>query len=1063
MHALLPIALLASALVPGAAPPARPTPADKGLEREAGTLFARAHSEHRAGKVTDALASMAGALAVARRGQGELAWPVLAASSWLANWEEGRDGWEEAAAHRERVLRIASGLFGEGHWKAVDARISLAHARAQATRTPAQREAVRRAKGLAAEANELLLKGQDARAIPPAKQAVKLLRGALGPAHADYGAALSVLAKLLSRTGDHDSALPLYREALGLAREAFGLRHPDHVICLFNLAELLQDMGDHQAALPFLREELALRRALSGHGHHDTVWAMRRLAGLHLALGEYGAALPLAREALKFCEAGPERNLHVESLINLAMMLTATGDFKAALPLSRKALKLARDTLGRRHPLYARCLHHLASLHLLGDAKEALPYCEESRRLTEGVKSLRPLDHAQSLEVLASLRLHLGDHEAALPLIREALELTEKAVGRRHPNYAAVLNNHAAALWRMGDAKAALPVLRESLAVIEGTSGRRHPVYSAALKNQAGLLLALGDPGAALPLAEKAAALLADHLRRNASTQSDRQQLDSADALRHVLDLRLSFPDTGGYPHLLAWKGAVMLRQRQARLFARLSADPATRKLADDLQATTRRIAALAASPTPPREAAERLTSEQERLQAELFRRSAAAREAREKEAPSPKALADALPEDAALIDYLVLRHHGLPDKDGKTDGPRRLIAFVTRRNKPPARVDLGEAGRIEEAVQRWRALLAGIKPEREAGRRVKDLVLAPLEGHLGGVKLLLVSPDGALGTVPFAALPGKKEGYLIEDVAIAVVPVPAALPELTVRPEGRHPASLLVVSDVDYDAVSHPRDARGGRRSAPSGPGGWARLDAAGAEGASVGKSFRALFAGHSPFDLARTGATKAAVREALPRVRYAHLATHGFFAPEEVKSAAGHAGPAGLARQAVTGWHPLLLSGLVLAGANRGGRAGEEDGILTALEVSEMDLSKLELAVLSACETGLGREAGGEGLLGLQRAFAVAGARTVVASLWNVDDFATKALMSDFYSIAWDAKAPAGAADALRQAQLALLAGKTLDGKPRGVGKIAAVLPKGGRLHPYYWAPFVLSGGWR
>src|SRR5262249_40398808 len=143
-------------------------------------------------------------------------------------------------------------------------------------------------------------------------------------------------------------------------------------------------------------------------------------------------------------------------------------------------------------------------------------------------------------------------------------------------------------------------------------------------------------------------------------------------------------------------------------------------------------------------------------------------------------------------------------------------------------------------------------------------------------------------------------------------------------------------------------------------------------------------------PTNLDGAGATKAEAREALTKVRYAHLATHGFFAAENIKSALRGERKADdfFGREGVTGWHPLLLSGLVLSGANREPKEGEEDSILTALEVSEMELPRLELVVLSACETGLGKSAGGEGLLGLQRAFAVAGALTVVASLWSVDD---------------------------------------------------------------------------
>jgi CHAT domain-containing protein len=226
--------------------------------------------------------------------------------------------------------------------------------------------------------------------------------------------------------------------------------------------------------------------------------------------------------------------------------------------------------------------------------------------------------------------------------------------------------------------------------------------------------------------------------------------------------------------------------------------------------------------------------------------------------------------------------------------------------------------------------------------------------------------------------------------------------------------------------------------------------LPASAAEGLAVQASFKKLFVDGKVTALSEGEATKPAVVKALERVRYAHLVTHGYFAPEAFKGLTDEMG----------GWHPLLLSGLALSGANRVPKAGEEDGILTALEVSEMQLPKLELVVLSACETGLGKVAGGEGLLGMQRAFQVAGARSVIASLWKVDDRATQALMTEFYARAWDTKTIISRAEALRQAQLLLLK----EGRRRGVGKASEKLPKGEvRLPPYFWAAFVLSGDWR
>jgi CHAT domain-containing protein len=156
-----------------------------------------------------------------------------------------------------------------------------------------------------------------------------------------------------------------------------------------------------------------------------------------------------------------------------------------------------------------------------------------------------------------------------------------------------------------------------------------------------------------------------------------------------------------------------------------------------------------------------------------------------------------------------------------------------------------------------------------------------------------------------------------------------------------------------------------------------------------------------------------------------------------------------------------------LVLTGANRRAVDGQEDGILTALEVSGLDLSHVELATLSACETGLGQTAGGEGLLGLQRAFQLAGAKTTMASLWQVPDKATQLLMERFYDNLWNSSRKTSKLDALLEAQRWMLReGAKQSGMTRGLtfeaGDVATV-PSSGRLPPYYWAAFVLSGDWR
>jgi CHAT domain-containing protein len=287
---------------------------------------------------------------------------------------------------------------------------------------------------------------------------------------------------------------------------------------------------------------------------------------------------------------------------------------------------------------------------------------------------------------------------------------------------------------------------------------------------------------------------------------------------------------------------------------------------------------------------------------------------------------------------------------------------------------------------------------------------------------------------------------------------------------------SLLLAGDIDYGSDPGAGADRGASRSAavPTRAVSFAHfgpLPATGAEIASVGRYFGDRFHGATVLELAGSTATEEAFRQAAPRSRFVHLATHGFFAPAELRSALAPGDPKAtrlgidaLGGVGVVGYNPGLLSGIALAGANRRPTPiGLDDGILTALEVAELDLSGVELVVLSACETGLGEVAGGEGLLGLQRAFQVADAKTVVASLWSVNDDATRLLIAEFYRNLWEKRLPKG--EALRQAQLKMLRGelRPSDSLPPGARGLKRPDAPQDYRKPYYWAAFVLSGDWR
>jgi CHAT domain-containing protein len=448
-------------------------------------------------------------------------------------------------------------------------------------------------------------------------------------------------------------------------------------------------------------------------------------------------------------------------------------------------------------------------------------------------------------------------------------------------------------------------------------------------------------------------------------------------------------------------------------------------------------------------------------------------------EKATPADLQKLLPPGTAVVDFLGYNVVSVdPKKPGRAGETRTLhyLTFVVTKDKV-SWLDLGPAKLIEDAINDWRAAItAGKDIPPEMPQKVRDLVWAKVRKELPDkVKTVYISPDSALCRVPWAALPGDKPGtILLEDYAVATIPHAVFLldklwPQDAVK---NRPTGVLAVGGVAYDA-DPPKPGPVALGSAPlfkpDQKIGWAALPGAAVEtkgviGAAAKKKLDSQ-------TLAGDKATTAAVLAALPKARYAHLATHGFFAdpsfrsafrvdPELFRMERGERKGAGLLS-------PMVMSGLVFAGANNPKTPGR--GVLTGEALVDLDLSGLELAVLSACETLLGDVADGEGTFGLQRAFHLAGTRDVVASLWKVPDRSTAALMALFYRNLWEKGLPP--AEALRQAQLEIyrhpdkiaeLAKDFRSGfEEAPPGSSEEMKPgKDGKAHPRLWAAFTLSG---
>ncbi|HWB00369.1 MAG TPA: tetratricopeptide repeat protein [Pirellulales bacterium] len=942
--------------------------------------------------------------------------------------------------------------------------------------TDEQQSRLAEARASKIKADELYDAGRYAESLKLAQAVAETRAAILGTSHPNYGACLNIMALSYERLGDYSRAEPLFKQAAEIYKQAFGETHPQYATSLTCLAGLYRRMGDYARAEPLLKQAAEIDRNQLGQSHPDYAIDLDNLATLYRVAGDYAQAEPLYKQAAEIYKQalGEAHPNYAASLNNLALLYRSMGDKARAGPLYERALEIRRKTLGESHPDYVTSLNNLALQYCeMGDYARAETLHKQVLESRKRILGESHPDYATSLNNLAWLYYCMGDSERAAPLYRQALAIRKQALGEAHPEYAQSLNNLA---WLYDNARnyeQAAPLYMQALEIKKKSLGPSHPDYATTLNNLALVELGRGRAAEAEALLADAVQITRKSLDFSAAVQSEQQQLTMAVAVRGYLDnylttaLAVHESPSKMYAEVAAWKGSISAQQQLLRVRQRALAHDAaseTSRLFAELDRQSRRLATLVRATPAPADAAKTqvethtLSESVDSLYQQLSRLDPDFHRAWAERTISTAELQNTLPPSAALIDLLEYGHYLPSAEPGKKHGwQRRVLAFVVRRQESVVCIELGASAPIAELVEAWRsgfgqrATSQGTLPGDELRRRVWE----PFEPHLAGIDTVLISPDGVLAQLAWCALPGRAPGsYLIEDRATAMIAIPQLLPELLKSTSATvAPASLLVAGDIDYGGdPGEPDDAIPVGRAAGAKLGQRAMLNmlpAAAAELDSIRNSYLRAD-GHGTIDVLNgRAATEAAFRRQAPHHGWLHLITHGYFAPSTVnESPPIHSG---------------LLSGLALAGANSPPADDRDDGILTALEVAGLDLSRVDTVVLSACETGLGTAAGGEGLLGLQRAFQTAGAKTVIATLWKVPDAATSQLMRRFYENLWDRRM--GKLAALREAQLWLIhhppsddagaRGLALDG--RQAQAATGIAP------PFFWAAFVLSGDWR
>jgi CHAT domain-containing protein len=416
----------------------------------------------------------------------------------------------------------------------------------------------------------------------------------------------------------------------------------------------------------------------------------------------------------------------------------------------------------------------------------------------------------------------------------------------------------------------------------------------------------------------------------------------------------------------------------------------------------------------------------------ELSRRSA---EFRFQSQPiNVEAIQKLIPSDSALVELVQYKPLNLKAPQKDRFGKPHYAAYILNSSGEPQGIDLGEAEKIETALNSFRQDVGDKytpvdeQLKKKSARNLDKIVMQPIRKVLGNTRKILLSPDGALNQIPFEALVDENNKYLIENYSFTYLTSGRDLLRLQTSFLSKQPP--VIMADPSFNKAAEVATIQNQTRSIDLSKLNIPPLPETAEEAKAIG-SLLSIGLGIGIEPLIGSQASKGNLQQ-LKSPKILHIATHGFFASSKKED------------ENTFEDNPLLLSGLVLAGFRNHQIGSNENGILTALETTSLNLLGTKLVVLSACDTGLGTDTTGEGIYGLRRALVIAGSESQVISLWKVDDNATKDLMVDYYK---GILANRGRSEALRQTQLKMLRGE--------LGKEYQ--------HPYYWAAFIPSGDWR
>ena len=892
------------------------------------------------------------------------------------------------------------------------------------------------------------------------------------------------LGEVAWRRGNYGKADSLYQSILGPYDSGTKSKDKYFATALNNLAGSKQSQGRFNEALVLIRRSAAATKKLYGVTSLAYGSALENAALLRLKVGDRGAAKGELDSALQIYEktGGKSSVEYANGMMSLGRYYQVTGDYTQAEPYLKNARDVIRTKKGDESPEYAVVQNSLALLYqTLGNYRDAEVALRESKGIIEKSRGNTNEEYATVVQNLATLYQQEGAYDRAEPLLKEALEIDRKVLGEGHPHYSITLQNLATLYQKLGRLAEAQAMLEKVLQATAQQFGTKHPSYMTTLSNLAALYQDQGNYALAESTWKQSVALRKEVLGE-----------DHPDYARSLYGLAGVYHAQGQWVKAKTFYEPVVEKyQRQViEFFPTLSekeksafyakikpvfdayqdffvqylyAFPAERETTlgklYDLQLTTKAILLTATNKVRARILAsgnealkesfrdwlstkEQMVryfnaSQEERnklgidligletkandLEKQLSTQSDAFRSQFEKETVSWKDVRSSLDEDEVAVEVLRIRRKYVKDS----------ICYVGLILKKTSVAP-------EMIVWKFGSQLEGRKFKYHRNTikyHVNDTVSftyfwKPIEEKIKTGSTVYLSCDGVFNKVNFNSLfESNTRRFVIDDYRLRQLSNTRELiGRKTITKTSANTANLFGFADFNLgatDVVAHSTKRSLARSLGFDGE----NIPVLPATEKEVDEIAKILTQNAwKTNNYKRSNATEENLKKS-ENPKLIHIATHGFFLSDLDLDDSENS--------ELTS-NPLFRSGVLLAGAgvDREVSKSLEDGVLTAYEAMNLNLDQTELVVLSACETGLGEVRNGEGVYGLQRSFLVAGANTVLMSLWQVDDVATQELMNAFYAF-W--LAGADKHEAFRKAQLQM--------------KVKYQIP-------YFWGAFVLIG---